>query len=88
MTADQMTGRTSLDPAWRAVRVDGSEFPGPEHPAMISLHEGVVQNGVVMGIHKPDGVLTWLSINSTPVWTPGENGPTGVVCTFADVTEK
>ena len=87
LTEDQMAGRTSLDPRWRAVREDGREFPGPEHPAMISLREGIPQRGVVMGVHKPSGELTWISINTAPLFSEGEAKPHGVVTTFSDITE-
>ncbi|MBT7080934.1 MAG: response regulator, partial [Chloroflexi bacterium] len=33
LTIDQMHGRTSTDPLWRAIKEDGSDFPGGEHPA-------------------------------------------------------
>ncbi len=64
LTLAQLQGRTSLDPRWRAVREDGSPFPGDEHPAMVAIRTGESQRGVVMGIHKPDGSLTWLCVNS------------------------
>ncbi|MCP4960352.1 MAG: PAS domain S-box protein, partial [Actinomycetia bacterium] len=34
-SADQMAGRESADPCWRAVRPDGSPFPGSAHPGMV-----------------------------------------------------
>ena len=88
LTADQLMGRTSLDPEWRTTRPDGTELPGPEHPAMISLRDGVPLNGVLIGVQKPDGGLTWISVNTTPLWTAGEEGPSGVTCTFTDITES
>ena len=40
LTFDQMRGRTSLDPRWRTVREDGSDFPGEMHPSMEALRTG------------------------------------------------
>ena len=40
LTRDQMTGRTSIDPRWRAVHEDGSPYPGETHPAMLTLRTG------------------------------------------------
>lgn len=37
---EQFTGRTSIDPAWRSIHEDGSEFPGDEHPSMVALRTG------------------------------------------------
>lgn len=88
LTADQLMGRTYLDPEWRAIRPDGTELPGPEHPAMISLRDGVSLNGVIIGVQKPGVGLIWISINTNPLWTVGEDGPSGVACTFADITES
>ncbi|MBI4954171.1 MAG: PAS domain S-box protein [Myxococcales bacterium] len=86
LDADQMMGRTSVDPAWGAIRPDGSPLPGEEHPAMVALKTGRPERGVVMGVHKPDGRLTWLSVNAEPLSHPGEAEPAEVVTTFHDIT--
>jgi diguanylate cyclase (GGDEF)-like protein/PAS domain S-box-containing protein len=86
LTADQMMGITSLDPCWRAIHEDGSDFPGETHPAMVSLTQGIAQHAIVMGVHKPSGELTWISINSIPLWAEGK--PHAVVTTFTDITER
>ena len=88
LTKDQMMGRTSLDPRWRCVHEDGSPFPGETHPAMVTLQTGEGQSNVVMGVHKPSGDLTWILINSQPLFTLGNPLPDGVVCTFTDITER
>jgi PAS domain S-box-containing protein len=88
LNAEQMMGRTSLDPRWRAIHEDGSPFPGEEHPAMQTLHSGKPCHEVVMGVHKPEGTLTWISINSQPVFHPGKSRPSAVVTTFTDITER
>ena len=88
LTAAQMMGRTSLDPRWRAIREDGDEFPGEQHPAMRALHTGAAQRDVLMGIYKPDDTLAWISVNASPMFRPGEARPYSVVVTFADVTER
>src|SRR5262245_18073239 len=64
LTAEQMAGRSSLDPRWRSIHSDGSPFPGDTHPALITLRTGEPQYNVEMGVHKPDGSLTWISINT------------------------
>ena len=64
LTADQIEGRTSLDPRWRSVHRDGSPFPGDQHPAMVALRTGETVRNVVMGVHKPNGELTWIVIDA------------------------
>jgi two-component system cell cycle sensor histidine kinase/response regulator CckA len=76
---------TSLDPRWRSVREDGSPFPGEEHPAMVTLRTGLRQSHVIMGVHRPDGTLVWLSVDSQP-FTFDKPARRGVLITFRDVT--
>ncbi len=86
LTREQMEGLTSVDHRWRSIHEDGSPFPGEDHPAMVALRTGDAVSDVVMGVHKPDGTLTWISINAEPVpAAPGETHH-AVVTTFADVT--
>ncbi len=87
LTADQMAGRTSVDPRWRAVHEDGSPFPGETHPAMVTLRTGEPLTNVIMGVHKPDASLTWISINSRLILS-GDGSPSGVVATFTDITGR
>jgi len=86
LTKSQITGRTSKDPSWRAVKENGKDFPGEEHPAMQTLKTGMPQEKFIMGIHKPDGSLTWISVNSEPMFLEGAHSPSHVVATFFDIT--
>jgi PAS domain S-box-containing protein len=83
----EIEGRNSMDPGWRAIREDGSPFPGPEHPAMSTLRNGVPLANVLMGLKKPDGSVTWISVSSEPLRQVPGAPPYAVVTTFADVTE-
>lgn len=88
LSADEMAGRTSVDPRWRAEHEDGSPFPGETHPAMVALATGRPVHGVVMVVHKPDGARRLIEINAEPVWAPGEPTPGHVVATFLDITDR
>ena len=88
LTAEQMAGRNSHDPRWRAIRSDGSPFPGEDHPASRCQSTGLPQRDVEMGVHKPDGTITWISINAQPLFREGEHEPYAVVTTFSDVTAR
>ncbi len=87
LTADQMMGRTSTDPRWSSIREDGSDFPGEQHPTMRTLATGEHLSNQMMGVHKPDGTLTWISINSVPLHDGVHSQPYAVVASFSDVTE-
>jgi PAS domain S-box-containing protein len=87
MTLDQLMGKTSLDARWRSVREDGSDFPGADHPASIALATGQPVLGVVMGVHKPSGELSWVSVDAVPL-QPDASPSGGVVVSFSDITER
>ncbi|HEU4740557.1 MAG TPA: PAS domain S-box protein [Meiothermus sp.] len=89
LTLDQMRGLTSMDPRWRAVREDGSELPGSEHPAMVALNTGKPVRGALMGVFNPQrGELRWISVDATPLFEGGAQRPTRVYTVFRDVTEQ
>lgn len=84
----QLTGRTSLDPRWHALHEDGTPFPGDAHPAMVALHTGQPQSNCIMGVGKPDGTLTWISIHARPLFHAQDARPYAVVATFSDITAR
>jgi len=89
LTLDQMQGRTSVDPRWRAVHEDGTDFPGETHPAMVALRTAEPVRDVVMGVFNPQTEQTvWIRVNATPLFRPGENAPYRVYATFEDITGR
>jgi len=85
----QMQGRSSFDPRWRAVREDGSDFPGNEHPAMIALRTGETVTDVVMGVYHPQREeMRWIRIAAVPEFHCGETTPHRIFATFDDITER
>jgi diguanylate cyclase (GGDEF)-like protein/PAS domain S-box-containing protein len=88
LSADQLMGRTSVDPHWHTVHEDGTPFPGEDHPAMVTLRTGEPQRNVVMGVYRPDHSLRWISINTQPIVDPGTAIPSTIVVSFADITER
>ena len=88
LSLDQMMGRTSLDPRWKAIHEDGSDFPGDTHPAMMALKTGQ-SNRDIMGIFNPDeGCYRWIVINAIPQFRTGEEHPYQVFTTFEDITDR
>jgi len=86
LTLDQLQGRTSMDPRWRAVHEDGSPMTGDQHPAMLALKSGQPVKDVQMGVQLPDGAYVWVSISATPLFKDGRI--TQVYSIFEDVTER
>jgi len=89
LTLDQMQGRTSTDPRWKAIHEDGSDFPGETHPSMIALKTGKEVRNVVMGVFNPNSEeYRWININAVPQFKPGETKPFQAYTTFEDITER
>ncbi len=81
VTRSQIEAWRPLNPEYVARREDGTPFPQGSYPLVVSLRHGQPQRNVVAG-------LLWVSINSTPLFRPGEATPYGAVATFADITER
>ena len=89
LTDDQLAGRSSYSPEWRAITRGGAPLKGEDHPAMITLRTGQALNRAPMGISNGDGVITWLEVN-TRLLPPEESthNEAAAVATFLDVTER
>jgi len=89
LTLDQMRGRTSIDPRWKSIHEDGSDFPGETHPSMVALKTGNLVNNVIMGVFNPSKEdYCWISINAVPQFKAGESKPYQVFTLFTDITER
>jgi PAS domain S-box-containing protein len=88
LSAEQLMGRTPQDPRWKSIHEDGTPFPGDTFPSMVTLRTGQPCFDVIMGVHKPDGALTWISINSQPLFRPGDDRPHAVVASIEDITAR
>ncbi|MBU1171431.1 MAG: response regulator [Proteobacteria bacterium] len=82
-----IVGHLSLDRNWNTIREDGSPFPGPEHPSMVALSTGKPCKDVIMGITNAQGDVSWINVNTNPLFMDGQERPYGVVITFSDITE-
>jgi PAS domain S-box-containing protein len=88
LSADQIVRRTALDPNWKAIHEDGTPFPGETFPVTVTLRTGERCSDIVMGVYKPDGTLTWISINSEPLFEADGVTLGGVVASFEDITDR
>jgi PAS domain S-box-containing protein len=88
LSQSQLMGLTPFDPIWKAVRQDGSDLPGDQHPVLQCIANGVPIHDFVMGIDRPvEGDRMWVSASVEP-----RLGPDGrveqVISTFHDVSER
>jgi len=89
VSRDQFLSRTSLSPAWRVLREDGSEFPGEQHPSMVALRTGQPVRDVVAGVFNPrQDDYVWLTINAQPMFEEGADKPYQAFVTLHDITDR
>jgi len=85
---DQLIGKSPATLDLDVVREDGSPWPLEMRPVTVTLQTGKPQSDVVMGLRKPDGSATWLSLNVRPLGGPDGQPRSGVVVSFTDITER
>ncbi len=83
---EQLQGLQSMDPRWKSIREDGSDFPGAEHPATVAARTLAPVSDVVMGVAVPDRGFAWLKVNAIPLMEAGELKE--VYATFEDITAQ
>ena len=89
LSLDRMCGVRSVDPRWRAIREDGSPFPGEEHPAMVALRIGEPVRNVVMGVFNPQHeAQTWINVTAVPIRDRASGALTGVYSSFEDISAQ
>ncbi|MDD2878832.1 MAG: response regulator [Rhodoferax sp.] len=88
LSPEAMPSGRALDPRWRTIHEDGSEFPAEIRPSRTALRTGKPQLNVIMGIYKPNAKLTWVSVNAVPMFDPGDPLPATVVVSFLDITAR
>ena len=88
LTREQLVGKTSFDPEWKAIWEDGSSCPGEEHPIPRAIAQRQRMRDEALGVYRPktrDWV--WLVVNAEPRFA--EDGSVlEVICSFTDITER
>ena len=78
-------GFTALLPC---VHADGSPMQSDDRPMRIMLRSGKPLSGHIIGVKRPGGLHTWLSINTGFLKHPDANDWYGIVGTFTDITAQ
>ncbi len=88
MTADQLAGKSSLDPSWNIIREDGQPFHGEDRPVMQAVKTRQPIRDVTMGIFRPSrGDRVWLLVSAVPQMR-GSGELIQIVATFTDITSR
>jgi PAS domain S-box-containing protein len=86
--SEKLIGHSVIDMHQAAIHVDGTPYADDEYPANRALKTGKPQSDVVMGLHRPDGSLIWVSINAQPILGDRSGMPSGVVTSMIDITSR
>jgi PAS domain S-box-containing protein len=76
--------RSLFDPQWQTITPHNTPMPPSEYPAVRAIQEQRTIKNTEMGVVKPDGKVTWLSVNASPI--PLNNY--GAVIAYTDITER
>ena len=78
-------GFTSMLPC---IGEDGAPLAPEGRPTLITIRTGKPQTGCVVGIKRPDGAVTWLSVNTAFLRRADEADYYGLVSTVSDITAQ
>src|SRR3954447_19006767 len=82
---EDLMGGNIAHPEWQVTHEDGSPMPLEEFPVSITLSTGQACSDRVLGLYRPDGTHTWISVNTQGVFETGEELPRAVVASITDV---
>ena len=87
LSYEQLMGRDSYDPHWRATNFDGSPLQPEQHPTMVTLRTGRSVSDFLMRLYSGNAAAKTISINARPILDEKGN-LSGSVASFFDITEK
>jgi PAS domain S-box-containing protein len=85
---EEIVGKSPHELPMRLVQEDGTDFPPDKRPGQQAILTGRPQLGVIAGHPKPDGDISWLSINCNPITDPQTGEAFAVAASFADITQQ
>ena len=88
LTAEQLSGKEVIDPAWMFVCEDLSPMKVDDYPVSKVISTKKPLTNYVVGIIRPDRVyVTWLNVNAMPLVFADANLEK-VIVNFMDITER
>lgn len=88
LSAGMLSGISVTDPDWNAVHDDGRPYRGEEMPGLVTLRTAQPLREVEMGLRRTTGEVTWLLVNTQPLFQCGEDTPHATVVSFTDITDR
>jgi len=88
LPASRLIGTQGFTSILPCVAEDGSPLVPDERPMRRTVREGKPLSGVVVGIKRDDGSITWLLVNTGFLRRVGEESYYGIVATVADISAQ
>jgi PAS domain S-box-containing protein len=84
----QIIGRQGFTSLLPCIREDGTPLGQDDRPTRITVRTGKPQTDRRVGIKRPDGSVTWLSVNTAFLRRVDETDHYGLVSTISDITAQ
>ncbi|MBN1579600.1 MAG: PAS domain S-box protein [Anaerolineae bacterium] len=84
LSIQEHLGRQIDGTEWHIIQRDGQPMPKDRYASVRALNEHRLVENTEMGVVKPDGEVTWLSVTAAPIPLQGY----GVAITYSDITER
>ncbi len=86
--AVDLISRSVRDLDWQLIHEDGSTFELEDFPGIMTAKTGISCSEVVLGLCKAENRVTWISVNSQPLFQAEDILPYAVVVSFSDITPR
>ena len=83
----KIESRNYIAPEWKILRPNGTPMPPEEMAGPRAMKEKRLVKDIVMGVKRPDGLVSWITVTATPLISDN-NKFEGVVGTFSDITKR
>jgi PAS domain S-box-containing protein len=83
----ELIGAAGFTSRLPTVHADGRPVSPEDRPTRMTVRSGHALTGHIVGIARPGGRHTWLSVNTALLRHPGSTDWYGVVSTFSDITD-
>ena len=84
----ELIGKSGFTSILPCIGEDGAPLASEARPTRITIRTGTPQTGRVIGIKRPDGAVTWLSVNTAFLRRADEADYYGLVSTVSDITAQ
>jgi diguanylate cyclase (GGDEF)-like protein/PAS domain S-box-containing protein len=84
----ELIGRPGFTSLFPCLREDGSPLPSEDRPTKVTTRRGEPITGLIVGLTRNDGNVTWLSVNTGFLRRPGESDHYGIVSTISDISDR